>query len=258
MAGSVKRRRRWAGRHSGRPAFSQSPAPTTVFASGERRSAAEPKERIVVVQVHRQGLVRAAWAAILARERRIVVAASAATVEEAIGRTPVGGIEVALIEGVPTTIRAARLHLPGSRIVALWDPQVRAGPAECTEAGARGFLPWEAGEEDLLASVLGLGRSEGPKGRSRGSGSPDRAGEVVPEVDRLVLSEREREILQAVAAGYSRERIARKLGISLSTVRFHLRRACERLGAASRAQAVAIAWRLGMLGFPEARELAAA
>ena len=41
--------------------------------------------------------------------------------------------------------------------------------------------------------------------------------------------------------------IGRRLGISSETVRTHLRKACDRLGAATRTQAVATALRLGLI-----------
>ena len=57
------------------------------------------------------------------------------------------------------------------------------------------------------------------------------------------LSPRQREILALVAAGRTSKEIASALGISESTVNWHLANAFERLGASSRAEAVALAMR---------------
>ena len=57
------------------------------------------------------------------------------------------------------------------------------------------------------------------------------------------LSPRQREILALVAAGRTSKEIAGDLGISESTVNWHLSNVFERLGASSRAEAVAIAMR---------------
>lgn len=57
------------------------------------------------------------------------------------------------------------------------------------------------------------------------------------------LSPRQREILALVAAGRTSKEIAGDLGISESTVNWHLSKVFERLGASSRAEAVAIAMR---------------
>jgi len=57
------------------------------------------------------------------------------------------------------------------------------------------------------------------------------------------LSPRQREILDLVAAGRTSKEIAAALGISESTVNWHLSNAFTRLGASSRAEAVARAMR---------------
>ena len=61
------------------------------------------------------------------------------------------------------------------------------------------------------------------------------------------LSTRESEILQYVAHGNTTKEVARKLGISPHTVKTHLERIFEKLGANDRAQAVYIAFRLGLV-----------
>jgi DNA-binding CsgD family transcriptional regulator len=57
------------------------------------------------------------------------------------------------------------------------------------------------------------------------------------------LSPRQREILDLVAEGRTSKEIAVALGISESTVNWHLANAFDRLGASSRAEAVALAIR---------------
>lgn len=57
------------------------------------------------------------------------------------------------------------------------------------------------------------------------------------------LSPRQREVLDLVAEGRTSKEIAVTLGISESTVNWHLANAFERLGASSRAEAVALAIR---------------
>jgi DNA-binding NarL/FixJ family response regulator len=61
------------------------------------------------------------------------------------------------------------------------------------------------------------------------------------------LTQRELEVLELLAEGLQHEEIGRRLGISSETVRTHLRKACDRLGAATRTQAVAKALRLGLI-----------
>jgi DNA-binding NarL/FixJ family response regulator len=61
------------------------------------------------------------------------------------------------------------------------------------------------------------------------------------------LSAREREVLALVAAGISNKGIARELQVSPNTVKFHIAAILEKLGAATRAEAVVAALRRGEL-----------
>lgn len=58
-------------------------------------------------------------------------------------------------------------------------------------------------------------------------------------VARNLLSPRENEVLTAIASGLSNKAIARHLDISLHTVKFHIESLLRKLGAHSRAEAVA-------------------
>ncbi|HUZ83029.1 MAG TPA: response regulator transcription factor [Gaiellaceae bacterium] len=61
------------------------------------------------------------------------------------------------------------------------------------------------------------------------------------------LTPRELDVLRLLAEGLQHEEIGRRLGISSETVRTHLRKASDRLGATTRTQAVATALRLGLI-----------
>jgi DNA-binding NarL/FixJ family response regulator len=61
------------------------------------------------------------------------------------------------------------------------------------------------------------------------------------------LSPRERTVLELTGRGLSTKAIARKLGISPNTVKFHLQAAFEKLGVTTRAEAVMAAIRRGEL-----------
>jgi LuxR family quorum sensing-dependent transcriptional regulator len=63
------------------------------------------------------------------------------------------------------------------------------------------------------------------------------------EVGGLHLTEREKEVLTLLAQGMQLDEIGRQLGIGTETVRSHVRNASDRLGAANRTHAVAIAIR---------------
>ena len=63
------------------------------------------------------------------------------------------------------------------------------------------------------------------------------------------LSNREREILALLADGLGNKQIAARLGISTNTVKTHLELLFEKLGVSSRAEAVAVGVKQGVLLF---------
>lgn len=61
------------------------------------------------------------------------------------------------------------------------------------------------------------------------------------------MSEREREVLQLVAAGKTNRQVATELFVSVGTVKTHVNNVYRKLEAHSRTQAVARARELGLL-----------
>ena len=70
---------------------------------------------------------------------------------------------------------------------------------------------------------------------------------VRASADSESLTAREREVLELVAAGLPNKAIARELGISEHTAKFHVGSLLSKLGAASRTEAVTLATRRGLL-----------
>jgi DNA-binding NarL/FixJ family response regulator len=112
--------------------------------------------------------------------------------------------------------------------------------------------------EELAASVLAAGAAglvlkESPLGDLAraleailaGGSYLDPGVSTTPVVGKLTA--RELDVLTLLAEGLPHEEIGRRLGISSETVRTHLRKACDRLGAATRTQAVATALRMGLI-----------
>ena len=69
-----------------------------------------------------------------------------------------------------------------------------------------------------------------------------------PEAD-VGLTPRELDVLAALAEGASNKAIARRLGISVHTVKFHIASLFDKLDAEGRTEAVAQAARLGAIKF---------
>ena len=64
---------------------------------------------------------------------------------------------------------------------------------------------------------------------------------------RGTLTERELEVFRLIAVGKQNREIAEELLIGLETVKTHVRHVLDRLGAKTRAHAVAIGFRTGLL-----------
>src|ERR671933_62925 len=65
--------------------------------------------------------------------------------------------------------------------------------------------------------------------------------------DKQLLSEREREILQLLAEGFHTEEVARRIGLSVETVKSDTKRVIAKLQADTRTHAVAIALRQAII-----------
>jgi DNA-binding NarL/FixJ family response regulator len=73
------------------------------------------------------------------------------------------------------------------------------------------------------------------------------ASTIAPRPTRKPLTRRELEVLELIAGGLSNKEIAIRLCLSTETVKSHVRVLLPKLGANSRAHAVAIALRQGLL-----------
>ena len=63
-----------------------------------------------------------------------------------------------------------------------------------------------------------------------------------------ILTSRERQVLEGVAAGATTKEVAEELRLAEATVKFHLANAARKLKARSRTEAVAIALQRGEIG----------
>ncbi len=139
---------------------------------------------------------------------------------------------------------ALRTQFPQTAVLALAETSHDRRMLVALQAGARGCLPKTATGPDLLEAAQGLvdGHPILPPAATAALLQQLR-GETPTEA----LSPREGEVLRHVAAGLTNKAIALKIGISEHTVKFHLGSAMSKLGAASRAEAVAIAMRRGIM-----------
>lgn len=116
------------------------------------------------------------------------------------------------------------------------------------QAGARGYLLKDTGKEPLFNTIRAAVRGEtllSPEIMERVLSQ--KATEVGKSAGGLELTEREGEVLTAVAEGQTSKEIAYHLGITERTVKAHLTSIYNKLGVDSRAAAIAEAAKRGWL-----------
>lgn len=98
-----------------------------------------------------------------------------------------------------------------------------------------GLLPGDANAAQIDAALRALAAGL----TVRMAGEPGAAFESLGEAAAPLLSPRELEILAGIGEGASNKEVARRLGISPHTVKFHVESLFRKLGAVTRAEAVA-------------------
>lgn len=195
---------------------------------------------------------------------------------EVVGDAGDGAAALRLIETTQPDVVLMDLHMPGmdgleaiAHIRAHW-PQIAvvilttynedALMLRGLRAGACGYLLKDVSRETLLHSIRRAAQGETllqPEvfARLLSLTQPDLSSDSTAarakKADRLDLTERERSILTGVARGERSKEIAAHLGITAATVAAHLTNIYAKLGADSRASAVAIALQRGLLSLEQ-------
>lgn len=187
--------------------------------------------------------VRRAVAAVPGVER--VTAAGSG--EEVLARFPLERPNVVLMDirmpgmgGVEAARRLLAAH-PTAAVIMLTMGEDVDGVAAAVAAGARGYMVKDASREET-AAVLSLATAAPTHRGGTVVGLPVRQRAGAP-----LLSEREIEVLEGMSRGKSNAQIGRELFLSEDTIKTHARRLFRKMGAADRAQAVALGFRWGLL-----------
>jgi DNA-binding NarL/FixJ family response regulator len=139
-------------------------------------------------------------------------------------------------------LRAVLSQFPQARIVMLTTYGGDFEVQQALEGGACGYILKNSTHDELVLAIrtVHAGRKYVPS-------------EVAQTLARHLgdesLTEREVQVLSEVAQGTQNREIARHLSISQDTVKSHLRRIFDKLGARDRAEALAIAIRRGIIRF---------
>lgn len=212
-------------------------------------------ERIRVVVADDHQVVRAGLVALLMQQEAFDVAGEAGTGKEALALAKEHAPDVILMDlqmpvmdGVEAT-RQVRAECPQTEVLVLTtfdDDQLIWG---AIQAGAKGYLLKDSPPETLFTAVRNVAQGKTllpPEILARLTQVIQQGGPGGTEHEES-LTERELEILQRIAQGYSNKEIAAALFISDNTVKTHISNLFEKLGVRDRTEAVTKALRLGWL-----------
>lgn len=149
-------------------------------------------------------------------------------------------------------LRRLRNELPDSKLVILTVSDNEKDLSEAIRAGANGYLLKSLDADEFLDLLQGLQRGEAAM--TRKMTAKLMAGLAHPAEERqdplATLTPREIELLGLVQEGLSNLAIAQRLLISENTVKYHLKNIFQKLGVQNRTEAVAHAFRAGLLPLP--------
>jgi NarL family two-component system response regulator YdfI len=146
-----------------------------------------------------------------------------------------------------TAIERLRVEQPGIAVVILTTFNEDDLMMRGLRAGAKGYLLKDTDRETLFNTIRAAQRGETLLKPEVIARVLSKAGESNKSGASTDLTERELEVLQAVAQGERSKEIAIRLGISERTVKAHLASIYNRLGVDNRAAAIAVAAQKGLL-----------
>ena len=213
-----------------------------------------------VMLVDDQALVRAGFRMVLDAEPDIDVVAECADGQAALDALPGRDVDVVLmdirmprLDGIEATRRiVARGDIPKVLVLTTFDLDEYVYAA--LRAGAAGFLLKDAGPAELLAAIRAVHTGDavvapGPTRRLLDRFLPVLESAAQPTgAERLhVLTDREREVLEAVGKGLNNSEIAAAFFVAEATVKTHVGRILAKLGLRDRVQMVVLAYETGLV-----------
>jgi len=222
-------------------------------------------EKIKVLLVDDQPLLRMGFRLILEGEEDITIAGEAADGLDALTQTAVLKPDVVLMDvrmpkmdGIEATERIAKEH-PDTKIIILTTFDLDEYAFSGLQAGASAFLLKDVAPEELVQAVRLVASGDAvvaPRVTARlletyvRNGGKAHAGQQAEAPrDPLLddLTPREQEVLRALAEGLSNAEIAHRFFLSEATVKTHVRRILTKLHLRDRVQAVVYAYETGLV-----------
>lgn len=200
--------------------------------------------RVMVVDDH--PLFREGVTAVLEAQDDMTLIAEAVNGEEAIACFRQHRPDVTLMDlqmagmGGFDAIRSIVGEFPQARIVVLTTYRGDMQATRALKAGAAGYLLKSTLRKELVQTIRHV--HEGHRH------VPGEVARVIAEhVGDDTLSMRELQVLNHVAGGFSNKRIATHMGISVETVKTHMKSILAKINARDRTEAVVIAMRRGII-----------
>ncbi|MBR4938685.1 MAG: response regulator transcription factor [Kiritimatiellae bacterium] len=202
------------------------------------------KTTVMIVDDH--AIFRMGLASLLGTAKDLIVAGDAGDGETAVKTAlkirPDVVIMDLLMPGLDGAESTRRLlaEWPEAKIIILTTYDSANGIGQALDAGAKGAIVKKAEFDDLLEAIRAVAAGDTFI-------SPEIAQVLKSSPATAPLSPRQTDVLELVTLGLSNEDIAYKLGISAPVVRDYLKATFAKIGAANRAEAVAIAMRRHLL-----------
>ena len=210
--------------------------------------------RLVIADDHE--LARAGLRAMLTGQRGLELVGEAANGREALELCRRLQPDLALIDvRMPeldglATCRAIKQECPATSVILVTVHENPEYLLEALKAGAAGYVLKDISQRELITAVYGVLQGESMLSKELVIRVLQRWASQTPYQEELLpglLSPREREVLQLLAQGQTNREIARKLIVSVSTVKIHVEHILAKLNVSDRTQAAVRAIELGLL-----------